>query len=106
MEALGEGANKSVGLVGTCLPMSLVLHHMIARADEDIPLPYQTASGWSLQRYARWCLSSADEATKLAFISKALDVYTEQVKTRKQRSYPPIYLLIRDLLGCSPYHQQ
>ena len=95
-----EDVQRAVGLVGTSLPGSLVLHHMITRADEEIPLPYQTASGWNLERYTRWCLNTADEAMRLAFIGKALDVYTEQVEARKQRNYPPSYLVIRDLLDC------
>ncbi|CDI98323.1 oligomeric golgi complex subunit 5 [Echinococcus multilocularis] len=103
---LTESSRRAVGLGDDCLPGSLVLHHVIARSPEEIPLPHQTASGWSLDRYIRWCLSTADEATRLAFITKALDVYTEQVQERKQRTYPPIYLVIRDLLEYYLHQQQ
>ncbi|VDK36357.1 unnamed protein product [Taenia asiatica] len=105
--APSTGSNRGVvGLSGDCLPGSLVLHHMIARSPDEIPLPHQTASGWSLERYIRWCLFTADETARLAFIAKALDVYAEQVEERKQRTYPPIYLVIRDLLEHYLHQQQ
>ncbi|KAL5108684.1 Conserved oligomeric Golgi complex subunit 5 [Taenia crassiceps] len=101
------GSNqRAVGLSDDCLPGSLVLHHVIARSPDEIPLPHQTASGWSLKRYIRWCLFTADETARLTFIAKALDVYAEQVEERKQRTYPPIYLVIRDLLEYYLHQQQ
>lgn len=89
----------TVGFVGPQLPGSLVLHHAIARAPEEIPLPYQSASGWSLERYTQWCLSTADESSRLDFVAKALDIYVAQVGSRQQRQYPQIYPIIRDLLA-------
>lgn len=84
------------------IPGSLVLHHVIARGPEEIPLPHQTAGigsgGWSLDRYVRWCLRQADEAARLTFVSRAMDVYVEGVETRQQHEYPEIYPLIRDLM--------
>lgn len=103
---LTGGNRGTVGLSGDCLPGSLVLHHVIARSPDEIPLPHQTASGWSLERYIRWCLFTADEKARLTFIAKALDVYAEQVEERKQRAYPPIYLVIRDLLEYYLHQQQ
>ncbi|VDM19349.1 unnamed protein product, partial [Hydatigera taeniaeformis] len=96
----------NVGLSGDRLPGSLVLHHVIARAPDEIPLPHQTVSGWNLERYIRWCLLTADEAARLAFITNALDVYAEQVEERKQCAYPPIYLILRDLLEYYAHQQQ
>ncbi|KAM7535831.1 hypothetical protein Aperf_G00000095337 [Anoplocephala perfoliata] len=96
----------SIGLGSSAdyLPGSLVLHHVIARGSEEIPLPHQTAgsgnggAGWSLDRYVRWCLRQADEAARLTFISRAMAVYVEGVEARHQHEYPEIYPLIRDLV--------
>uniref|UniRef100_A0A5K3EZS7 Conserved oligomeric Golgi complex subunit 5 n=1 Tax=Mesocestoides corti TaxID=53468 RepID=A0A5K3EZS7_MESCO len=91
-------ARGAVGFVGSSLPGSLALHHVIARSPNEIPLPHETASGWTLERYVRWCQAVADEPTRLAFISKSLDVYAEQVEARKQRVYPQLYIVVRDML--------
>ncbi|VDL61300.1 unnamed protein product [Hymenolepis diminuta] len=88
------------------LPGSLVLHHVISRAPDEIPSPYHQTSGsgggqvvgWSLDRYVRWCLRQADESARLTFITRAMDVYVEGVESRQQREYPEIYPLIRDLI--------
>lgn len=97
---IGLGSNVNI------LPGSLVLHHVISRAPDEIPLPYHQTSGsgggqvvgWSLDRYVRWCLRQADESARLTFITRAMDVYVEDVESRQQREYPEIYPLIRDLI--------
>ncbi|VDO05075.1 unnamed protein product [Rodentolepis nana] len=110
VKSKGSSLTSNRGVIGLgsnvgSLPGSLILHHMIARAPTEIPLPYHQAArggdqieGWSLERYVRWCLRQADEAARLTFITRAMDVYVEGVESRQQREYPEIYPCIRDLI--------
>lgn len=85
------------GFSGSNLPTSLILHHVISRAPTEIPSPF-AASDWTLDRYANWCLRTADESARTMFISRAVAAYVTDVEARKQRQYPPIFPLIRRLL--------
>ncbi|XP_003739124.1 conserved oligomeric Golgi complex subunit 5 [Galendromus occidentalis] len=84
--------------VGSVVPYSTVLHFLFARAPPEMKSPHEAAS-WSLQKYSSWLDQHPSEKDRLVLIRGTLDSYLRWVKQNSIKQFPPVYLLINELLA-------
>ncbi|OQR77807.1 conserved oligomeric Golgi complex subunit 5-like [Tropilaelaps mercedesae] len=84
--------------VGPVVPYSTALQFLFSRAPPEMKSPHDAAS-WSLQRYAQWLDQHPSEKDRLVLIRGTLDSYLRWVRHHGVKEFPPIYVVVNDLLG-------
>ena len=74
---------------------STVLHHLFSRAVLELQSPYQF-KGWSIVKYSEWMDQNSEEQI-WNLIKVSLDNYVNQVNSRGDKEFSPIYPVISTL---------
>ncbi|CAF0791631.1 unnamed protein product [Adineta ricciae] len=90
-----EFQNNSV--VGDVVPYDVVLHHLFARAPDDLRSPHQVMN-WSISRYIQWLDEHPNMNDRLTMMKNTLDTYVQTVRNRQQKEFAPIYVIILNIL--------